>query len=399
MTKTQSQKARARKQKTGAHKNPPPQPRKGRNAKKWYVEADTAWGKYKVGTDRPLPKKKGRTRNGGLDVVSFAPEESGTRPSLGRPQIIEQDEFVAIVSGSSAFSVTSWQTNPGLALNFPWLARVAPLYERWKVVNWEYYFKPTVSEFNAMGQAGKVIMSFDYDTASSMPIAFVEMEGMSPHVDGMPYQNLRLPLQPARMTPSNGKFVRTAAPPAGTDIRNYDGGLLYFGSVGCGGTGAVGELRVRYTVELMNPRLVNNINAPVNFKTSGFTKQALTLVSTVVTPVVIAVDGNLGNGLSLPVSGSGQLTMGAGIYQVSGFYNVSVSGGICTAFQMSMSVNGTPWPAAYAGFIASGGSFLQDLRHLSTVIALKDGDVLSFNAVATFTGTCALNFWVQIATI
>lgn len=174
-----------------------------------------------------------------------------------------QDEFISLVNGVTSFAAVAFPIQPGLASTFPWLSKIAKLYERYVVEDMEFYFKPTVSPYAAGGQTGKVVLLADYDASSAPPETIQGAETTDPHVDGMPYETVTLRLDPRRLTPNGGKFTRDRFVP-GTDIKTYDAGNFYICVAGTAATSQIGELRVRYSVRFLNPRITEIALKPCN---------------------------------------------------------------------------------------------------------------------------------------
>jgi hypothetical protein len=173
-----------------------------------------------------------------------------------RSQVIEEDEYIGEVAGSVAFATTGYACNPGQALVFPWGNKVASLYEEYEFEMLEFYYKREVSEFSTNGQAGKVMLSFDFNAGDPAPLSKQQVEDSVPHVDGMPCTPvIRLPIDCALLRRNLGKFVRAGAQPANTDIKTFDAGRLYVSTFGNTNTSTIGELRVRYRVKLIKPVL------------------------------------------------------------------------------------------------------------------------------------------------
>jgi len=82
-----------------------------------------------------------------------------------------------LVSGSTQFSNTTYIINPAETRTFPWLSRIAPLYDQWEPHGIIFQYRPTSSAFNGSSQAlGAVIMATDYDSADPAYVSKVEME-------------------------------------------------------------------------------------------------------------------------------------------------------------------------------------------------------------------------------
>jgi hypothetical protein len=178
-----------------------------------------------------------------------------------------QDEFIMDVNGSVNFAVgATLSINPGQASTFPWLSTIAARYEKYRFIRLRFYYKPMVTQYTTNYNTGKVMMNCDYDASDPPPTSKQQVEDSEPHVDGMPYQSFSFVLNPKEMNgmTSDAHYVRPAGLPGGTDIKTYDVGNLFLSTVGQAGTGAIGELRVEYDVELSVPILENNDQAPAN---------------------------------------------------------------------------------------------------------------------------------------
>jgi len=203
------------------------------------------------------------TRSGNTLTVQrpLTLKTSTSAATTRRGQIIEEDEYIADIVGSTAFATTAYPVNPGQSNTFPWANKIASLYEKYDFERLEFYYRREVSEFATNGQAGKVMLSFDYDCTDNPPTSKVQVLDTDPHVDGMPCTEeirLRINCDEARKQPS--KFVRlfqgtTSSIPFGTDPKTYDIGTLYVSTFGCTNTTVVGELHVRYRCVLRVPVL------------------------------------------------------------------------------------------------------------------------------------------------
>lgn len=199
---------------------------------------------------------------------SLIPSSSSSRTKMSST-IIEEDEFITDITGSRDFNVNTYWVNPGQSTTFPWLSGFCDRYEKYKFHSLEFYYKPTVSAYAGGGQTGKVIMSFDTDASDPAPASKRQMEATVPHSDGMPYQTVRLPIHRNIIygsVPSLGHYIRTGGLPPGTDVKTYDVGTLSLATVGQPlDPGPVGELRVKYKVELLIPVLESVETIPPTF--------------------------------------------------------------------------------------------------------------------------------------
>jgi hypothetical protein len=174
--------------------------------------------------------------------------------------VIEEDEYIAevTVANQPAFNNVQYPVNPGQVGTFPWLSTIAGRFEKYRFDYLEFYYKREVSEFATNGQVGKVIMSFDTDASDAPPATKQQMEDTDPHVDALPSENMRLVI-PRKMLQNqlDSHYVRPGALPGSADVKTYDVGNLNVATIIIANNVAVGELHVRYRVELSIPVLEN----------------------------------------------------------------------------------------------------------------------------------------------
>jgi len=130
-----------------------------------------------------------------------------------------------------------------------------------------------------------------------------------------------LRLDPREMyNTSDAKYVRPFGLPGGTDIKTYDCGNLSVLTVNNGGTGAVGELHVRYGVNFEVPVLEATKNAaPANNQVSLLQSITTGETLTSATPTNLALAGaGLPNGLAA-VNTAGSILLPAGNYLIDYF--------------------------------------------------------------------------------
>lgn len=277
-----------------------------------------------------------RTR--GIHFLSAPANSSAPATNAGalvRDQMVESDEVVGILSGNTSFESSALQIQPGLLSNFPWLGQLAPLYERYEFVELCYYYKPIVSGFAAQGQKGKVILSCDYDAAAGTLTSYRQAETMDPHADGMPYEAISLVLDPRRLS-LGGKFIRRGPVPAGTDVKTYDAGTVYYSVSGLTDSTDIGEIRVRYRVRLMNPRLPDTAtSAPPNFSVTvaRSTSGVSNITSGWTIPILDWTVEENGLGVTFSPSGApGLIRLAQGRYIV--FMNFALVSTLATAAQV-----------------------------------------------------------------
>jgi hypothetical protein len=180
---------------------------------------------------------------------------SGNRTTNRKLGHVEEDEFIADILGSVGFATTQFAVNPGLSTIHPWGSKTASLYSNYDYDYLEFYYKPEVSGNATQGQTGKVILSFDYNALATVPTTKQQVEATDPHVDDLPYVPLTLRIDCAQLRRDDGRFVRLGAAASGSDLRDYDAGILSVSTIGQTNASLVGELHVRYGMKLRKPLL------------------------------------------------------------------------------------------------------------------------------------------------
>jgi hypothetical protein len=245
--------------------------------------------------------------------------EGGETLQGARRQVITQDEYIGVINGTNSATptVTAYPVNPGQAGTFPWLAKMALLFEKYSFIELEFYFKTRCSQFLTQGQ-GAIVLSHDYDASDSPPATLQQVLDMEPHVDDVPYNQLVLKLDPFDLNDGGGrkgKYVRPGGLPGAADIKTYDAGNLFVTTVNNGSTLELGELRVRYKVELQIPVLENTASAPANNQVALFSSSGAEGMTTTVQYTFLMAAATPPNGIGA-VNTNGVITPPAGNYLV-----------------------------------------------------------------------------------
>jgi len=248
---------------------------------------------------------------------------TGASSRARRSRVEVEDEYVADISGSVSFSTTAFAVNPGQSKIFPWLSKEALLFEKYKILRLEFYYRPQVSAYAANGQTGKVMLSFDFDASDAPPASKQPVEDTHPHSDGMPYEEVILTIDPKECSLQDSYFVRPGGLPGSSDIKTYDVGVLSVSTIGNNSTANIGELRVRYAIVLHDPVLENTVSAPLNYHLSQFQTTSSETAGATSVPTQLLLGTSVTNGLNL-VNSSGTFTLPVGNYLVFG-YNVLIS--------------------------------------------------------------------------
>lgn len=180
--------------------------------------------------------------------VTTLPEEKSLRSGIGR--IICHRELVATIPGSTAFTVRSFELNPGLPLVFPWLATQAD--------GWEFYrFRRLSFEYiprTATTTVGSVYFTPEYDPMDTAPSTEAEAVAAWGTVSTAPWAGTAFTLDPDSMFPTGlRKYVRNSV--QATDLRTTDVGVLHVSTVGQADGANIGQLWADYEVALLVPQL------------------------------------------------------------------------------------------------------------------------------------------------
>jgi hypothetical protein len=264
----------------------------------------------------------------------------GRVSSQARRNIVVSDEFVADVNGSVSFVATGFNLNPGQVGTFPRLSREAVLYEKYRFLMVEFYFKPMVSGFATNGQVGKIMLSFDADASDPPPASKQQVEDTDPHADAMPYQDVTLEIPKSLLKTNNDAyFVRPAGVPGGSDIKTYDIGVLYASTVACANTTAIGELRIRYALELSVPILEGTTTPSVNYSTANFRSTTAEAGGATGVAATMLLATTVVNGIGA-VNAAGTITLATGNYLVFATVDESNTGANITGAVLQLLLNG-----------------------------------------------------------
>jgi len=304
-----------------------------------------------------------------------------------RDMVIEESEFVAAVTVANQpnFNNVAYPINPGQAALFPWLSTIAKQFERYHFEKLAFIFKKEVSEFNAAGAAGKVVMSVDFDAADPPPGTKQQMEDTIPHADAMPCQSFSLPLSPSDLNSANtlGRYVRTGGLPGGTDIKTTDVGNLNVATQGVPSNVEIGELHVAYRVRLIKPVLENLAGAPANNQASMFITTAPQALVTTALKVLPGGGAGSVNGLGINLAG-GVTVPPAGNYLVDAVVQFASSGNY-TDFTAYLSKNGGVAIASNVEYTLPSGAYpIWTCTIPPTFVSFNGTDTIELIASSTF---------------
>lgn len=288
---------------------------------------------------RPAGKPQRPPRVGGARKAA-----SGTA-FKSRPYIAENDELIAPVTSSTTFEATAIEVNPGLAATFPWLSRIARNYEKYKFLSLEFYYKPRVSGFAATGQAGAMMLGFDYDSADPVPTVESNMSTRESYAEGPAYQVVKLRPNLRDLNNSLGKYIRSGPNVPGSDIKTYDVGQLFLGHTGFTAAAETGQLRVKYACQLMSAVLEDGAVIPATKTLSAiFNSTPLLPPDNIGTSTAIVLDEVEVNGIGMTTANNESWNFPPGNYAIDftiEMRNETASTTDATTVQISMEVDGT----------------------------------------------------------
>lgn len=170
--------------------------------------------------------------------------------------VVEHREFLGDVTGSTTFSVTEYDINPGLVRSYPWLSEIANAFQEYELLGQLYEFKSTSADaLNSTNTAlGTVITATQYDVYAAPFTTKQEMEQYEYSVSCSPSQNSLHPVECAKHRNLLDNLLIRNGNPAG-DVHFYDAGTFSIATVGMQAAAVIGELWVTYKIRLMKPMI------------------------------------------------------------------------------------------------------------------------------------------------
>jgi len=310
---------------------------------------------------------------------------TGASSRARRTRVEVEDEYIADISGSVSFSTTAFAVNPGQSRVFPWLSKEALLFEKYKILRLEFYYRPQVSAYATNGQTGKVMLSFDFDASDAPPASKQQVEDTHPHSDGMPFEEVILTIDPKDCSLQDSYYVRPGGLPGSSDIKTFDVGILSVSTVGNNSTANIGELRVRYAIALHDPVLENTVSAPLNYHLSQFQSASSESYGASGSTTTLLLTTSVSNGLGLTNS-SGTFILPTGNYLVFGD-DLAATGSGMTGHYLYLLVNGS----AIANVSANSSSYAwqESSQNVTQFITSTGSTTLALAAsLAYASGTC-----------
>lgn len=176
--------------------------------------------------------------------------------SRGRNTMIQHREFIADITGSTAFTVqNNISINPGLPALLPWGSSIAQNFEQYNIRGMVFEFKTTSATALVSGtntSMGTVIMATEYNSLNPQFSSKAQMENHEFSTSSVPSCSFLHPIECSRKETSiKNQYVRTGGIPAGADQRLYDLGNFQIATVGQQSANIIGELWVFFSVCLV----------------------------------------------------------------------------------------------------------------------------------------------------
>lgn len=179
------------------------------------------------------------------------PSISGSAYSSDGRIRVQHREYIGDVLGSVNFASTAYAVNPGLAQTFTWLAPIANQFESYLLRSLSFEFETQKSA----STSGSIMLAMDYDASDPAPINKQQLMSYHDSVRSAVWGECCFTAD-ARDLQKFGvqRYVRSGALAANLDIKTFDVGNLFIATQGCADATAIGELYVKYDVELITPQ-------------------------------------------------------------------------------------------------------------------------------------------------
>lgn len=201
-------------------------------------------------------KRNNRDRMGGLNMMSrqLAPASIGTSiRQLGSNLdglLFHHSELVYQLYATTGYSTATITINPALPSAFPWLSRLAPLFETYEVVDFAIKYVPACSTTTP----GFVMIGFDYDSYDSVPLNMSDFMLTADSCSASAWQTCEVRLTSAALKRRGVLYTRTGAV-ASSDLKTYDLGKVLLATQGNGSDDTlIGNIFISYRLRFFTPQ-------------------------------------------------------------------------------------------------------------------------------------------------
>lgn len=193
---------------------------------------------------------------------------TGSIPTMhkeGQSIVVRHKEYVATISGKTAFTVVnSFNINPGLSNLFPWLADVAANFQEYRIRGMVFHYVPSsgLAVSGSNSALGTVMIQTSYRSNDTAPTNKVEMLNEYWSSESIPSEPFCHPVEcNPKENPFNIQYVRNGAVPTGDNQLLYDLGTTYVAVAGQQANDTnLGDLWITYEIELKKPVVASNVS-------------------------------------------------------------------------------------------------------------------------------------------
>jgi len=158
---------------------------------------------------------------------------------------IRHREYIDDAIGGSNFTTMTFALQPGAVSTFPWLSRIATLFDSYILHSVQFEYEPSVPTTTG----GIVMLTFDPDPINAAPTDKGAMLGYSCLVRTSPWSSCKLNLPASRFkTLGTQKYVRSGVVVPSAALPDYDAGTLFYATSGTTLGVPNGDLYVSYDV-------------------------------------------------------------------------------------------------------------------------------------------------------
>jgi hypothetical protein len=166
-----------------------------------------------------------------------------------RRVLLHHSELVLSITGSSTFTTGKFELNVGLPASFPWLSRMAIIFEKYFVYSMAFHYVPAIPA----DSAGALYLAFDYDASETAPSSKTQFMMNQDAISSTIWAPVTLLLDGQKCRERGELYIRSAGVPGGQDIKTFDLGALFYATSGFTGSGIVGDLYLEYKLDLLIP--------------------------------------------------------------------------------------------------------------------------------------------------
>lgn len=177
-------------------------------------------------------------------------------------------------TGSTAFSLLEFNINPGTSKLFPWLSRMANLFQFFEINGMVVELKTTSSNYATNMALGTMFVATNYNTLDNSPTNKIELLNMEFSTSSVPSCSQIHLIECARkFTVQDKLYVTSDSNYKGGDPRLFNLGTTYIGSYGCPAADtSIAEMWVSYELSLYRPipGSANDESKSALFNTNSF---------------------------------------------------------------------------------------------------------------------------------